>query len=148
MTTHEYGTKERDAENNHGTCWVMQAAEFARYTGNAAVTRRLPRALQDGAAAQPDGRRRQLPARARRTKPYGYSLFKLDAMAMVCQILSTRQDNLWTFELPDGRGMRQALAFMCPVHPRQGEVAARARRQYWRRVADAATQPALRRPGA
>ena len=30
------------------------------------------------------------------------------------QILSTPADNLWTFELPDGRGMRRALAFMAP----------------------------------
>src|SRR5205085_5196885 len=48
------------------------------------------------------------------TKPYGYSLFNLDAMAATCQILSTPADNLWTFELADGRGMRKALAFMGP----------------------------------
>jgi hypothetical protein len=35
-------------------------------------------------------------------------------MATACQILSTAGDNLWTFALPDGRGMRQALAFMAP----------------------------------
>jgi hypothetical protein len=35
-------------------------------------------------------------------------------MAMVCQILSSPNDNLWTFELPDGRGMRKALGFMAP----------------------------------
>jgi len=35
-------------------------------------------------------------------------------MAMVCQILSTAEDNLWTFELPDGRGMRKAIAYMAP----------------------------------
>jgi hypothetical protein len=50
----------------------------------------------------------------RRTKPYGYSLFNLDAMAAICQILSAREDNLWTFETPDGRGIRKALAFMVP----------------------------------
>src|SRR5262249_44280537 len=49
-----------------------------------------------------------------RTKPYGYSLFNLDAMATIAQILSTPTDNLWTFDLPDGRGMRRALAFMAP----------------------------------
>ena len=27
MTTHDYGQAERDAKNNHGTCWVMQVAE-------------------------------------------------------------------------------------------------------------------------
>jgi hypothetical protein len=37
-----------------------------------------------------------------RTKPYGYSLFNLEAMAMVVQILSTPEDNLWEFELEDG----------------------------------------------
>ena len=50
----------------------------------------------------------------RRTKPYGYSLFNLDAMTTVAQILSTPADNLWTFELPDGRGLRRAMEYMVP----------------------------------
>jgi len=54
------------------------------------------------------------PLEIERTKPYGYSLFNLDAMATSAQILSTPEDNLWTFELPDGRGMRRAIAFMTP----------------------------------
>ena len=35
MTTSKNGAEERDAKNNHGSCWVMQVAEFATYTGNA-----------------------------------------------------------------------------------------------------------------
>ena len=35
-------------------------------------------------------------------------------MATICQLLSTPEENLWTFELPDGRGMRRALAYMLP----------------------------------
>ena len=54
------------------------------------------------------------PQELRRTKPYGYSLFNLDAMSTICQILSTPKENLWTFELPDGRGMRKAVSFMAP----------------------------------
>ncbi len=38
MTSHPYGKEERDAKNNHGTCWVMQVAEFARLTGNQELT--------------------------------------------------------------------------------------------------------------
>ncbi|HLW10305.1 MAG TPA: alginate lyase family protein, partial [Fermentimonas sp.] len=34
LTSHQYGISERDASNNHGTCWVMQAAIFAKYTNN------------------------------------------------------------------------------------------------------------------
>ena len=54
------------------------------------------------------------PLETARTKPYGYSLFNLDAMATVAQVLSTKQDDLWRFELPDGRGLRRAVAWMAP----------------------------------
>jgi hypothetical protein len=54
------------------------------------------------------------PLEMSRTKPYGYSLFNLDAMATICQILSTPQDNLWVFRLADGRGISKAVAFMEP----------------------------------
>jgi hypothetical protein len=35
-------------------------------------------------------------------------------MTTVCQILSTPTDNLWTFELTDGRGVARAVAYMYP----------------------------------
>jgi hypothetical protein len=87
MTTHEYGIAERDARNNHGTCWVLQVAEFARYTGRADLTafcrERFKTVLVPNQIA-PDG---SFPEELRRTKPYGYSLFNLDALATVCHII-------------------------------------------------------------
>ena len=35
-------------------------------------------------------------------------------MTTLCQVLSTAQDDLWKFELPDGRGIRQAVTFLYP----------------------------------
>jgi hypothetical protein len=114
MTTHEYGIAERDAKNNHATCWVMQVAEFARYARRTDLTAfcraRFTDVLVPGQIA-PDGR---FPEELRRTKPYGYSLFNLDAMATICQTLSTPASSLWTYQTADGRGVRQALAFMAP----------------------------------
>jgi Alginate lyase len=114
MTTHQYGIDEREAKNNHGTCWVMQVAAFARLTGNRELTDysrdRFKKVLVPNQMA-PDG---SFPQEMRRTKPYGYALFNLDAMATICRILSTPEDNLWAFQLPDGRGMRRAMAFMAP----------------------------------
>jgi hypothetical protein len=114
MTTHEYGIAERDAKNNHATCWVMQVAAFAHLTGNqtllADARERFRTILLPGQLG-PDG---SFPLELARTKPYGYSLFNLEAMALICQIASTLEENLWTFELPDGRGMRGAVAFMAP----------------------------------
>jgi hypothetical protein len=114
LTTSKNGTDERDAKNNHGTCWVMQVASFAHLTGDQELLHycrdRFRTVLLPNQLAA-DG---SFPEELRRTKPYGYSLFNLEALATVCQILSTPQDNLWTFTLPDGRGMRRALEFMVP----------------------------------
>jgi hypothetical protein len=114
MTTHQYGIDEREAKNNHGTCWVMQVAAFARLISNQELMRycreRFKTVLLPNQMAE-DG---SFPQELRRTKPYGYSLFNLDAMATICQLLTTPEENLWTFELADGRGMRKALAFMTP----------------------------------
>ena len=114
MTTHEYGVQERDTKDNHATCWVMQAAEFARLTENDRLTafcrtRYKTVLLPDQMA--PDG---GFPLEIARTKPYGCSLFNLDAMAMVCEILTTPQDDLWAFQLRDGRGMAKGMEFMFP----------------------------------
>ena len=114
MTTSKNGTDERDAKNNHGTCWVMQAAAFAHLVGNEELLiycrNRFKTVLVPNQIAA-DGR---FPEELRRTKPYGYSLFNLEAMTTVCQILSTPNDNLWMFTLADGRGIRKAMEYMYP----------------------------------
>ncbi len=114
MTHSPHGQDERDAKNNHGTCWVMQVAEFARLTANHDLTgycrNRFKTVLAPNQIAS-DG---SFPEELRRTKPYGYSLFNLDAMSTACQILSTAEDNLFTFRTPDGRGLRKVFELMVP----------------------------------
>jgi Alginate lyase len=114
LTTHQYGQDEMNATNNHGTCWVMQVAAFARLTGDEKIlqfcrerykTVLLPRQMG------PDG---SFPQELRRTKPYGYSLFNLDAMTMVCHILSVESDNLWQYQTSDGRSIKKGLEYLHP----------------------------------
>jgi hypothetical protein len=114
MTTSKNGQDERDAKNNHGTCWVMQVAEFARYTENHEQTDYCRDRVKTVLFPNQIGADGSFPQELRRTKPYNYCLFNLDAMATSCQILSTSEDNLWTYKLPDGRGMEKVMAFMYP----------------------------------
>jgi hypothetical protein len=114
LTTDSFGIQERDATNNHGTCWVMQAAAFGHLTGNARVQQQCRDRFKTVLVPNHMAADGSFPRELGRTKPYGYSLFNLDAMATICRILSTPEDNLWTFELPDGRGMARAMAFMVP----------------------------------
>jgi hypothetical protein len=114
LTTDENALKERDARNNHATCWLLQVAAFARLVGDQPLmadgrTRFKTVIVPNQVAA--DG---SFPEELRRTKPYGYSLFNLEAMAGVAQTLSRPGDDLWTFELPDGRGLARALAYLVP----------------------------------
>ncbi len=114
MNTSDNGKSERDAKNNHGTCWVTQVAAFAQLTGDARLTAycsaRFKTVLIPNQEA-PDG---SFPEELRRTKPYGYSLFNLEALSILAQTLTTREDNLWTWQLPDGRGMSRAMNYMYP----------------------------------
>lgn len=114
MTTHKYGIDERDAKNNHGTCWVMQAAAFARLTGNQEIQEFCRSRFKAVLVPNQIAANGSFPEELRRTKPYGYSLFNVDAMSTICELLSTPKDNLWTFELGDGRGMRKAITYMFP----------------------------------
>lgn len=92
ITTHPYGI----AENNHGTCWTLQAACFARLTDNAIVLAECRRRLLDvhlPSQMAPDG---SFPRELARTKPYGYSIFNLDVMTGLAAVLPPKDENLMT----------------------------------------------------
>lgn len=114
MTTSQHGLEERDAKNNHGTCWVLQVAQFAKYVNNASLTDFCRTRFKTVLVPNQIAANGRFPEEQRRTKPYGYSLFNLDVMAAVCQVLSTNEDNLWNYQLPDGRGLRKAMQYMFP----------------------------------
>ena len=114
LQTHPFGQREREHPNNHGVCWSMQAAAFADLVGDQDVLDWVRKQFKTVYLAEMMASDGGFPAELARTKPYGYSLFVLDAMAMVAQIASTPEDNLWTFALPDGRGMARGLEFLVP----------------------------------
>jgi hypothetical protein len=114
MTTSKNGTEERDTKNNHATCWLMQVAAFASLTDDkrlmAYCAERYRTVIVPGQIAA-DG---SLPLEMARTKPYGYCLFNLEALATLCQIISDSGDDIWNFATPDGRGIAKAIEYMFP----------------------------------
>lgn len=114
LTTHPYGKAEMVHPNNHGTCWNMQVAIFSKlaekedilaFCYDNFINTLLPNQMAlDGS----------FPLELARTKPYGYSLFNLDAFVMNALILSDDAHNLWEYELADGRGIKKAINYMTP----------------------------------
>jgi hypothetical protein len=114
LTTHQYGKDEMNAANNHGTCWVMQVSAFATFTGNEKLIKfcsdRYKTVLLPNQMAT-DG---SFPQELRRTKPYGYSIFNLDAMTTICQILSTKENDLWNYQTADGKSIKKGIEYLYP----------------------------------
>lgn len=109
LNTHPYGLAERDALNNHGTCWALQVAVFASFTGNAALVDFCrKRYMQVFIPSQMD-LNGSFPLELKRTKPYGYSLFNLDIMATLAHVLQ-----VWDWNMADGRGIQKGIQFLLP----------------------------------
>ncbi|MBI2418091.1 MAG: alginate lyase family protein [Ignavibacteriales bacterium] len=106
MFTHPNGIEEQNAKNNHGTCYTMQVAGFAHLTNNDTLLiwckNRLENILIPNQMAK-DG---SFPLELERTKPYSYSIFNLDAMVMIAQILSDRFPEIWRFKDSSGKVIR------------------------------------------
>ena len=114
ITTSTNGVKEMTNKNNHSMACFVQLASFAKFTGNEQVLemsrRRFKEVLFPGQMTN-DG---SFPLELKRTKPYGYSIFQADNLALLCVLLSTTNEDLWKFQLPDGRTPKNAMDF---IHP-------------------------------
>ncbi|MBS6642181.1 MAG: alginate lyase family protein [Clostridiaceae bacterium] len=113
MLTSANGMKEMNADNNHGVCFFVQAAAFALFTDNERIVDFCRDYYKNGLMKQmaPDG---SFPRELGRTKPYNYSIFVVDNMVSLCQMLSKPDDDLWEFTLSDGRGIKKGLDFITP----------------------------------
>jgi hypothetical protein len=112
----------RDQKNHHGTSWLLQVSAYASL---AAPVGDIPR-TEDNALADLRHRFKTVTLRAQISAdgtfphelnseaPLRDSLFNLDMLAGVCQLLSTRFENVWDYALEDGPGMRSAIAYHFP----------------------------------
>jgi hypothetical protein len=114
LTTHPYGLEEMNAKNNHGTCWVMQVAAFAKLTDDKKLIETCVDRYKNVLLPQQMEADGSFPLELKRTKPYGYSIFNLDAMTMICVILSNEKDNLWKFETDDHKTIRNGIGYLYP----------------------------------
>ncbi|GGC44371.1 hypothetical protein GCM10011386_40880 [Parapedobacter defluvii] len=120
LTTHPYGIEEMNAKNNHGTCWVMQVAAFASYTGNVKLIRQCAERYKTVLLPQQMAKDGSFPLEIERTKPYGYSLFNLDAMAAICSLLPKSGTDLWHDGMADGRSIGKGIQYMLPFVQEKG----------------------------
>ena len=114
LTTHPYGKAEMNATNNHGTCWAMQVAEFSKFTDDKKLMKFCSDRFKNVFLVKQMATDGSFPRETGRTKPYGYSIFNLDAMTTLCQVLSSKQNDLWNYQTPDGKSIKKGIEFLYP----------------------------------
>jgi len=110
----EFGKKEREALNNHGTWYSAQVAAFSMYSGN-------PERIVPAVEETKERIRRQvaddgsLPAELKRQRSLHYAIYGLQAFAYVARCAAfTGGPDLWHYKTADGRGLELAFGFLAP----------------------------------
>jgi len=114
MLNSKNGLDESRAKNNHSVAFWLQVAVFAKFVGDDGAQQLAREQFKTKFMAEQMALDGSFPQELARTKPYGYSIFQLDNMAALCQVLSTPEDNLWTYETADGKSMIKAVNFLAP----------------------------------
>ena len=114
IITSTNGVKEMNNANNHSIACFVQLASFATFTRDEKLLElcrtRFKTVLLPGQMTNNGSFPRELA----RTKPYGYSIFQADNLAILCVLLSTPDENFWKIKLPDGRTPKNAVDFIYP----------------------------------
>ena len=111
MITSKNGQEEAGAKNNHAVAFWLQVAAFAGFTADEARLAECRRQFKEVFVPKQMAADGSFPAELKRTKPYGYSIFQLDNMATLCQVLSTRAGRSVEFRTagrsrhPQGHGL-------------------------------------------
>jgi hypothetical protein len=114
MVTSDNGKDEAKAKNNHSVAFHLQLAVFADFIGDEEKLSLCRKQFKEVFVPKQMAEDGGFPLELARTKPYGYSIFQLDNMTMLCQVLSTPTDNLWIFETKDGKSIAKAIAYLYP----------------------------------
>lgn len=130
----------RDMRDHSGSSWLLQAAACAHLNLKddrpLTTLRHQFKSATIRAQITYDG---TFPRELSAPNAYRNTLFNLDLLAGACELLTTRFETVWDYELQDGPGMRVVLARLFPYIARRGT---------WPYKADPAffTELPLRRP--
>ena len=120
--TSPLGSAEGKVENNHGTFWDSEVVDFALFTGDKALARRVLETQTKARIAtqlQPDGAQ---PLELARTRPWNYVTMNMLGWVRLARLAEKVDIDLWNYALPDGRGLHAGVAWLKPYLLKQKQM--------------------------
>jgi hypothetical protein len=114
MVASKNGQEEAKAKNNHSVAYFLQLAVYATFAGDEKKVAECRRQFKEVFLPEQMAVDGSFPRELARTKPYGYSIFQLDNLITLAQVLSTPQNDLFIFTLPDERSAKKGMEFLFP----------------------------------
>jgi len=114
MMTADNGVKEMNAANNHSIAYFVQLASFAVFVNDQKTLDLCRERFKEVLLPKQMAADGSFPLELKRTKPYGYSIFQADNVAILCVLLSTPEDDAWKLKLPDGITPLKSAEFIYP----------------------------------
>jgi len=113
MLTSKNGKDEHKARNNHGSWFLVQATDFALFTGNKREALILSREGKAKIDSQVTGEGK-MPLELARTNALGYSTFNLNALFTLAILAEKSGVDLWHYKNASGAGLQTAINWLMP----------------------------------
>lgn len=114
LETSEFGHTESHEKNNHSIAFYLQYSAFSIFREDwNEVRAEISKVFKERLLNQldEDG---SFPLELKRTRPYWYSIFTVENMVLLAQVITTDDDNIYEYEREDGRSLKKAIYFIAP----------------------------------
>lgn len=116
MNTSPNGLEEKNHPNNHSNWWNTQAAAYSAFVGDQAILEACFDRFMNHILPNQMNEEGAFTAELTRTRSYHYTLYNLEASAILCEIAWQKGVDLWHAQDASGKGMSRGVAFFAPYY--------------------------------
>lgn len=111
MLMSENGKQERAALNNHGIYFDAQLMAFSAFSGDMAAVKVIANGVKKSRIPGQINKKGQLPLELKRTRPFHYTAFTVNAFFDAADVAECVGEDLWYYETPKQQSLKSALAY-------------------------------------
>ena len=111
MLTSKNGKEARSALNNHGIYFDAQLGIFATFSGDASAPKFVTDGIKKSRIPGQINKKGQLPLELKRTRPFHYTAFTIQALFDIADIGECSGQDLWNYKTFRGQGIKAAMDY-------------------------------------